>query len=173
MWLAKWLKGDREGVWASVKKALDKFAKASVVDFTVYLIDCHLAEVAFLALEDGKKNGLPKAQLAEIEKYVQIAIKNLKKYIGIFSIGGPALNRYQGNLEWHRNKPEKALQYWRTAAEKAHVYPMKYEEARAWLELGRHLEKSNTERAAAFEKASVLFAECGLDNWVTVVKSEQ
>ena len=173
MWLAKWLKGEREGVWASVKTALDKFAKASVVDFTVYLIDCHLAEVAFLALEDGKKNGLPKAQLAEIEKYVQIAIKNLKKYIGIFSIGGPALSRYQGSLEWHHNKPEKAYQYWRTAAEKAHAYPMKYEEARSYLELGRHLEKGNAERNSALEKASTLFAECGLENWVAIVQAEQ
>lgn len=172
MWLAKWLKGEREGVWDSVKKALDKFAKASVVDFTVYLIDCHLAEVAFLALEDGKRNGLPKAQLAEIEKYVQIAIKNLKKYMGIFSIGGPALNRYQGSLEWHHNKPEKALQHWRTAAEKAHAYPMKYEEARALLELGSHLEKGNAERIPTLEKASELFEECGLENWVAVVKSE-
>jgi hypothetical protein len=124
-------------------------------------------------LEDGKKNGLPKAQLAEIEKYVQIAIKNLKKYIGIFSIGGPALNRYQGNLEWHHNKPEKALQHWRTAIEKARAYPMKYEEARSHLELARHLEKSNAERAVALEKASTLFTECGLDNWVAVVKAEQ
>lgn len=172
MWLAKWLKGERDGVWESVKTALDKFAKASVVDFTVYLIDCHLAEVAFLALKDGKRNGLPKAQLAEIEKYVQIAIKNLKKYMGIFSIGGPALNRYQGSLEWYHNKPEKALPHWRTAAEKAHAYPMKYEEARALLELGRHLEKGNSERTPALEKASGLFAECGLENWVAVVKSE-
>jgi len=173
MWLAKWLKGERDGVWDSVKKALDKFAKASVVDFTVYLIDCHLAEVAFLALEQGKQDTLPKTQMVEIEKYVQIAIKNLKKYIGIFSIGGPALNRYQGNLKWYHNKPEKAYQHWRTAIEKAHVYPMKYEEARSHLEFGRHLEKSNAERAAALEKASALFAECGLENWVAVVRSEK
>ena len=111
--------------------------------------------------------------MAEIEKYAQTAIKNIKKYSGIFSIGGPALNRYQGSLEWYRNKPEKAFQYWRTAVEKAHAYPMKYEEARSYLELGRHLEKSSPERVMAFEKASELFTECGLENWVAVVKSEQ
>jgi len=173
MWLSKWQKGEREGVWESVKKALDKFAKASVVDFTVYLIDFHLAEVAFLALEQGKRDGLPKAQVAEIEKYVNIALKNLKKYVGIFSIGTPTLNRYQGNLEWYHNKPEKAYQYWRTAAEKAHAYPMKYEEARSYLELARRLEKGNVERITALEKAGVLFAECGLENWVGIVQSEQ
>lgn len=172
MWLAQWMKGEREGVWESVKAALDKFAKASVVDFTVYLIDFHLAEIAFLALEQGKKDGLPKTQMDEIDKYVQIAIKNLKKYIGIFSIGVPALNRYKGNLEWGANRPEKAIQYWRTAATKAHAYPMKYEEARAWLELGRHLNKDDAERSAALERAAELFAECGLENWVSVVRTE-
>ena len=49
---------------------------------------------------------------------------------------------------------------------------MKYEEARSYLELGRHLEKGNAERNSALEKASTLFAECGLENWVAVVKSE-
>jgi uncharacterized protein HemY len=103
---------------------------------------------------------------------VNIAIKNLKKYTGIFAIGGPALNRYMGILEWHHNKPEKARQYLRTAIEKAHAFPMKYEEARAYLELGRYLEKGNAERETAFEKASALFAECGLENWVALVKAE-
>ena len=172
-WLALWSKGERDGVWEAVKAALDKFSKASVVDFSAHLIDLHLAEVVFLALEEGRRNGLPKAQMTEIEKYAQIAIKNIKKSSGIFSIGAPALNRYMGSLEWHRNKPEKAYQYWRTAIEKAHAYPMKYEEARSYLELGRHLEKGNSEGVTAFEKASVLFTECGLGNWTAVVKSEQ
>ena len=76
----------------------------------------------------------------EFQKYAQIAIKNLKKYTGIFSIGEPTLKRFQGNMEWHQSKPEKARQLWRAAIEKAHSFPMKYEEARASLELGRHLD---------------------------------
>jgi len=173
MWLAMWLKGEREGVWDSVKTALDRFAKASVVDFSAYLIDSHLAEVAFLALEEAKSNDVPKAQMDEIEKYAKIAIKNLKKFVGIFSIGSPALERYKGSLEWHYGKHGKAYQCWQTAAEKAHAFPMKYEEARAYLELGRHLKKENTERATAFEKAGELFDECGLENWVAVVRTKQ
>ncbi len=173
MWLALWSKGEREGVWDAVKAALNKFAKAAVVDFSVHLIDAHLAETVFIALEEGRQAGLPKPQMTEIEKYAQIAVKNIKKSSGIFSIGGPALNRFKGSLEWHHNRPEKAYQYWRTAAEKAHAFPMKYEEARAYLELGKHLPKDNTERGTALEKAGALFSECGLENWVAVVKSEQ
>jgi hypothetical protein len=124
-------------------------------------------------LEEGREKGLPREQMAEIEKYAQIAIKSIKKAFGIFSIGGPALNRFSGNLEWHKGKHDKALQHWRTAVDKAHALPMKYEEARARLELGRHLEKGSAERTTSLEKAAELFVECGLENWVSVVKAEQ
>jgi len=108
----------------------------------------------------------------EIEKYAKLALKNLKKFTAIFPIGGPSLNRFSGNLAWHQNKPEKAFKYWHTAAEKAHVFPMKYEEARAYLELARHLPAENPERNAAFGKAAALFEECGLENWVGIVNHE-
>ncbi len=173
MWLAQWMKGEREGVWESVRAALDKFAKASVVDYSVYLIDSHLAEIVFLALEQGNKNGLPKAQTDEFEKYAQIAIKNLKKYTGIFSIGEPTLKRFQGSMEWYKNKPEKAHKLWRGAIEKAHTFPMKYEEARASLELGRHLPKDHSERATLLENACMLFEDCGLENWVSIATTER
>ncbi len=172
MWLAMWLKGEHEEAWNGVKAALDKFGKASVVDFSAHLIDSNLAEVAFLALEQGRMDNLPKAQMDEIEKYAKLALKNLKKFTAIFPIGGPALNRFSGDMERYRNKPEKALQHWRTATEKAHVFPMKYEEARAYLELARHLPEENPERAVAFGKASELFEECGLENWVVIVRDE-
>lgn len=171
-WLALWLKGEREGVWEPVKAALDKISKASIVDFSICLADTHLAEIAFLALEEAREKKLPKAQMNEIEKYAWIAIKNLKKLVGVFSIGSPALSRFRGNMEWHHGRREKAYQYWRVAAEKAHAFPMKYEEARACFELARHLEKGSDGRATALERASELFAECGLENWVVTVNSE-
>ncbi|HEX9332053.1 MAG TPA: hypothetical protein VF896_09210, partial [Anaerolineales bacterium] len=115
----------------------------------------------------------PKAQMDELVKYAQIAIKNLKKYTAIFSIGEPALKRYQGSMEWYKNKPESARKLWRGAIEKAHTFPMKYEEARASLELGRHLPNEDAERATLLGNACTLFEECGLENWVTVATAEQ
>jgi hypothetical protein len=165
MWLAMWLKGEREGVWEAVKTALDKFAKASVVDFSAYLIHAQLAEVVFLALEEGKQNHLPKPQMAEIEKYANVAIKNLKKYVGVFAIGGPALERYKGQWEWYRDRPEKAYPLWRAAAEKAHALPMTYEEGRAELLLGRYLPASDPERAVHLQKACEVFEASGYENW--------
>ena len=173
MWLAMWHKGQREEAWEGVMAALEKFAKASVADFSAHLIDVHLAEVVFLALEQGQKDKLPKEQMEEIEKCAGIAIKNLKKLAGVFLIGGPALNRFSGHLEWHRNKRDRAYQYWRTAAEKAHSFPMKYEEARAHFELGKRLPNEHPDRSESLAKASALFEECGLENWVSMVRQEQ
>jgi hypothetical protein len=50
---------------------------------------------------------------------------------------------------------------------------MKYEEGRAYLELGRYLPKGSPERATSLEQASDLFADCGLENWVSIVRAEQ
>jgi class 3 adenylate cyclase/tetratricopeptide (TPR) repeat protein len=167
MWLAMWLKGEREGVWEFVKAALDKFAKASVVDFSAYLIHSHLAEVTFLALEEGQQN-LSKVELAEIEKYAKLAIKNLKKYRGVFLIGGPALDRYQGQSEWHQNRHEKAYQFWRSAVEKAHAFPITYEEGRAELLLGQNLPADDPERALHLQKARGIFKTSGYENWAAM-----
>lgn len=173
MYLAMWLKGERGEAWESVKEALDRFARASVVDFSAHLINLQLAEVVFLALDEADKEKTPVSQIEEIEKYAGTALKNLKKFTGVFAIGGPALNRFMGNLEWHNHKPEKAFHHWRISAEQAHVFPMKYEEALAWLEIGRRLEKADPERQAVLTKAADLLAECGLDNWVSVVDLER
>jgi hypothetical protein len=168
MSLAMWLKGERDGVWDSVKAALDKFAKASVVDFSAYLIHSHLAEITFLALEEAQKNSVPNVEPAEIEKYAKLAIKNLKKYTGVFSIGGPALDRYKGQWEWHHNQHERAYQFWCAAAEKAHTFPITYEEGRAELLLGKNLPVDDPERPVHLQNAHQIFEASGYENWAAI-----
>ena len=171
MWLAMWRKGEREGVWEGVKAVLDKFVKASIVDYSVYLIYSHLAEIAFLALEEGKENNLPRAQMEEFERYARIAIKTLKKYFGVFAIGGPALDRYRGQLEWYDGKPEKAYSYWLAAAEKAGSFPIAYEAGRAELLLGEYLPTNDPTRVIHLEKAGEAFKTSGCENWARLVEN--
>ena len=170
MWLAMWLKGDREDVWQRVQAALDKFAKASIVDYSAYLIDSHLAEIAFLALEEGKRNNSGKAEMDEIEKYARTAIKTLRKYHSVFAIGGPALQRYRGQLEWYYNKPEKAHQLWRLAAQQAHSFPIAYEGGRAELLLGQYLPEDDPQRLTHLQRAAQIFEKSGLANWARVAR---
>ena len=172
MWLALWLKGEREGVWGSVKAALDKFSKASVVDFSAYLIHSHLAEVAFLALVQARDAGWSDSQRKEIEKYARIALGTLKKYAGIFAIGVPALHRYTGLLEWVHGHPEKAYQHWRKAAQAAARIPMSYEAGRAELLLAEHLPADHPEKAEYLRKAVETFASSGYDNWAAVAEGQ-
>jgi tetratricopeptide (TPR) repeat protein len=168
MWLAMWLKGEQDSIWEATKGALDKFAKASVVDFSTSLIHSHLAEIAFLALEEAQKYNLSKVELDEIEKYAKLAIKNLKKYAGVFSIGGPTLDRYQGQWEWHSNRSDTAYKFWRAAAAKARSFPMSYEEGRAELLLGQHLPSSDPGRAVHLQNARVTFKSSGYENWAAI-----
>jgi hypothetical protein len=171
MWLAMWLKGDRAGVWESVTAALDKFSRASVVDFSSYLIHAHLAEVVFLALEEGKKNSLSRAQMDETETFTKIALKNLRKFCGVFAIGGPALDRYQGQWAWYQNRPERAYRLWRSAARKGHTLPLSYEAGRAELLLGQNLPVDDPARAGHQRRARDVFTAAGYENWVTVSNS--
>jgi hypothetical protein len=154
-----------------VKAALEKFSKASVVDFSACLIHALLAEIVFLALEEGKQNSLPKTQMDEIEKYANLAIKNLKKFVGVFAIGGPALERYRGQLEWYQDRPEKAYALWRAAAEKAHTFPITYEEGRAELLLGQNLPSDDPQRVVHRQKAYEIFIASGYENWAAVAKN--
>jgi tetratricopeptide (TPR) repeat protein len=170
MWLAMWLKGQHTEAYAEVKKALEKFAKASVVDYSAYLIHAQLAEVAFLAFAQSQVDPLPAGQTGETGKYAKQAIKNLKKYSGIFAIGEPALNRFSAELEWQAGKQEKAYAFWRRAAAKAQALPMCYELGRAELALGQHLPVDDPARAAHLEKARQTFQQGGLENWAAIAK---
>ena len=170
---ALWLKGERRESVRISREICDKAVKASIVDYSIYIAYIHMTEVLFLDLERAWEEDAPAAEKEEVLKYAQQCTKIWKKYMPIFTVGAPAYYRFSGLIEYYQNKPEKAYNSWRTAIEKAHAFPMKFEEARAYLELGRHLPKENPERANTLEKARQLFVEVGLDNWVSVVDSGQ
>jgi eukaryotic-like serine/threonine-protein kinase len=169
---AQWLKGEHTESVRIAREICDKAVKASIVDYSIYVAYIHMTEVLFLDLERAWKEDAPAAEKEETLKYAQQGTKIWKKYMPIFTVGAPAYHRFTGSVEWVQNKPEKAYASWRTAVQKAHAFPMKFEEARAYLELGRHLPKENPERDTAFENARRLFSELELENWVSAVDSE-
>lgn len=170
---ALWLKGERSESVRISREICDKAVKASIVDYSIYIAYIHMTEVLFLDLERAWKEDAPTAEKEEVLKYAQQCTKIWKKYMPIFTVGAPAYYRFTGLVEYYQNKLEKASASWKTAVEKAHAFPMKFEEARAYLELGRHLPKENSERNIAFENAHRLFSELELENWVSVMHAEQ
>ena len=161
---ALWELGRTEESWSAVKKLLDKLAKASVVDYSIYQAHSQLTEILVRALERARTHGIAKLEQAEVEKYARLQIANLKKYSAIFPIGEPALYLLNGALAWYRNDSEKAFKFWKTAAEKAHAFPMVYEEGLAHLLLGQNLKIEDPERSAHIQKAAQVFESGGFSN---------
>ena len=161
---ALWELGRYDESWSAVKKLLDKLAKASVVDYSIYQAHSQLVEVLIRALERARTQGIAKSEQNEVEKYAKLQAANLKKYSAIFPIGEPALYLLNGALAWTRNDPEKAFKFWKTAAEKAHAFPMHYEEGLAHLLLGQNLKIEDPERSAHNQKAAQAFESGGFPN---------
>ncbi len=170
---ALWLKGEREESVRIARQICDKAVKASIVDYSIYIAYIHMTEVLFLDLERAWNENAPAPEKEAAARYAQQCTKIWKKYMPIFTVGAPAYYRFTGLVDWYQNKPEKAYASWRKALEKAHAFPMKFEEAHADLELGRHLPAGNAERASTLENASRLFSELELENWASAVASEQ
>ncbi len=170
---ALWLKGERDESVRIARQICDKAVKASIVDYSIYIAYIHMTEVLFLDLERAWMENAPAPEKKTAARYAQQCTKIWKKYMPIFTVGAPAYYRFLGLVEWYENKPEKAFGSWRKAVERAHAFPMKFEEARAYVELGRHLPKGNAERESSLENASRLFRELELENWISAVEAER
>jgi class 3 adenylate cyclase/tetratricopeptide (TPR) repeat protein len=165
---ALWRSGQEDLALKNAKELLDRAAKMQVVDYSVYISFFHFMDVIFLALEQAYEHDSPQAEKDGLLKSARQAVKIMKAYSHIFTVGEPTLYRYSGLVEWHSGKVEKALRSWRTAAEKAHTVPMYYEEGLAYLAIADHLAAEDPERGIYREKACQAFLGGGLDYWVEV-----
>lgn len=168
-----------EGLWhsgeaaAALNEAIDllnRAAKMQVVDYSIYVGFNHFMDVIFLALEQAYEQNSPQSESDELMKHARLAVKIMKAYARVFTVGEPVMQRYTGWIEWYSGKKEKALQAWRMACEKAHPIPMHYEEGLAHWTIARHLPVENPERASHLKNARDAFARGGLEYWVEVVQ---
>lgn len=167
---AQWLKGEQQRSLEEAKKLLVKASKMQVVDYSVYIGFFHVMDLIFQALEQANRENHAASEKQELMKYAQLAAKIMKAYARVFSVGEPAYFRYIGWTDWHRGKKEKAFQSWRLAAEKAHQFPMHYEEGMARFALGSNLPPNDPERTSSLVKARDAFARGGFENWVENVQ---
>lgn len=165
---ALWQIGEQEVAIRSAKELLDHAAKIQVVDYSIVVGFFHIMDVLFLALEQICERDRPKAERDELINYGRLAIKVMKAYARVFTVGEPAVYRYTGWIEWYVGKREKTFRAWRMAAEKAHSIPMHYEEGSSCLLLARHLSPEDPERNANIDKARDAFNRGGLDHWVEI-----
>jgi len=167
---ALWKLGRHEEAWNIVMRLQDKLTKSSVVDYSIYQCHSQLAEVICYALERAGQTGVSRAERTQVEHYAKLAIKNLRKYSSIFTIGEPALQLLTGFLAWFAHHPEKAHKYWTAAAGRAHTFPMYFEEGFANLALARHTASGQTGRATYTERSALAFEKAGFQTWASVVR---
>lgn len=170
---AEWRKGNQASALKQAKELLDRAAKMQVVDYSVYVGFFHFMDVIFLALEQAYEQDRPQTEKDELMKYARLALKIMKAYARVFTVGEPVVYRYKGRIEWYSGQKDKAYQSWRQAAEKARPIPMHYEEGLSYLTLATHLPVESPERAASFEKAREAFGRGGLEYWVNVVDASR
>jgi tetratricopeptide (TPR) repeat protein len=111
-----------------------------------------VAEVFLTAWQNGES----KYRLA-----AQQACKALKKFAGVFPLGQPRLQLYQGWFESLDGKPEQARLHWDGALAEAESLRMPYEQGRALLYLGQHI-LHGEEKAKALTRALEIFNQLGV-----------
>jgi adenylate cyclase len=79
----------------------------------------------------------------------------------MFPIGRPEVLLAGGSLAWHRGKPAAAMKRWRRAAAAAARLGLPYEQARAHVEIGRHLAAGSPERWQHLADAAAVFDRIG------------
>ncbi len=98
------------------------------------------------------------------------ACKAMKKFAGVFPLGGPRLKLYQGWFEWLDGKPEKARLHWQAALAEAEKLNMPYEQGRAYFHLGEHI-FTGAEKTRALECAREIFERIDIQHEARQIRS--
>ena len=99
----------------------------------------------------------PAAGAREVERAAREACAFLRSFARAFAFGEPFSLLCNGQEAWLSGWTGAALRTWRRGVERAVELAMPYEEARARLELGRHLPLEAPEREAHLSRARELF----------------
>ncbi|ATB29472.1 serine/threonine protein kinase [Melittangium boletus DSM 14713] len=118
------------------------------------------AASTYLALWERErvgKNGPPPPVAEEARR----ACARLTTFAQRFPLARPMALRFQGRLSWLSGQTWRARQAFKRSAKLAHAQGMPYDEALAWLELGRVAEPGSAEREACLSRAGEGFSRLG------------
>jgi class 3 adenylate cyclase/tetratricopeptide (TPR) repeat protein len=96
----------------------------------------------------------------DVQRNARKACDALRRYAAQFPIGLPRLHRYAGLLHWHEGKRTNAIRDWTESLAAAARLGMRYDEALAHFELGRHSSKSAPEREEHLRQARTMLEAC-------------
>jgi hypothetical protein len=97
----------------------------------------------------------------ELECRARQACAALRRFARIFPIGRPRSWLCQGLAQWLSGHPARAHRSWRRGLAESERLAMPYEQARAHLEIGRHLEVGDPLRQSHLTRAEEMFTRLG------------
>jgi tetratricopeptide (TPR) repeat protein len=96
-----------------------------------------------------------------LNERARAACRLLGRYTNLFPIGAPRKRLYDGLSYWQQRRPEKAFKAWQESIDAAGRLGMRYDQALAHYEVGRHLPASDPDRSTHLRHARELFQTCG------------
>jgi serine/threonine protein kinase len=147
--------GNTGGAREAAEKALAKLSAGKPVAHFVYFGVMSVAEVLLTLWE---RDGGVDPTLADSAKAARKAVDAFAK---VFPFGQPAALLWRGNEAWVMGDAPRAWEMWRRCVTVAGRKGTAYEEARARLELGRHLPPEDPARKTHLQRAVALFTELG------------
>jgi tetratricopeptide (TPR) repeat protein len=147
--------GNPGGAREAAEKALAKLSAGKPVAHFVYFGVMAVAEVLLTLWE---RDGGVDASLAESARAARKAVDAFEK---VFRFGRPAAQLWRGSEAWVAGNAPRAYEHWRRCIQRAGRKGMAYEEARARLELARHLPPDDPARQVHAQRAVELFTKLG------------
>jgi len=160
--LARLRRGELELARAAAQAAAERIAKVRTSDAT-YSLDGYadVAEVFLSLWEAGIKNGQPESELRTLAASSQQACKALRQFASTYPIAQPRAWLWQGLYDSLSGKPAQAQQAWRKSLAHAERLAMRYDEALAHYEIGRHLLGDDPTRTEHLSRAREIFSQLG------------
>jgi tetratricopeptide (TPR) repeat protein len=128
------------------------------------------AEVLLTLLECCPESDPGRRRLAQD---AAAAVAGLRRYARRFPLGRAHALLWDGLLQWLSGRPRRALRRWHAALATARALVCPYEEARAHLEIARHLAAGDAEWTTHMESAQVLFEQTGCAEGLTLLQVER
>nr|MBA3531412.1 serine/threonine-protein kinase PknK [Ardenticatenales bacterium] len=155
--LARLREGDEMAALLEAESARHLIEESNPTTFAAFEGYAGVAEV-YLALWEGKvAAAVPASTLPTLQATARQACTALREFARVFPVAEPRSWLWQGSYEWLAGSPQMAWRAWRKSLAIAQRLGMRYEEALARYEIGRHLPTSDPERAQQLELACETF----------------
>ncbi|MFP2912277.1 serine/threonine-protein kinase PknK, partial [Pyxidicoccus sp. 3LFB2] len=158
--------GNTRGAREAAEKALAMLSAGKPVAHFVYFGAMAVAEVLLtLWARDGGVD-------ATLESSARAACNAMDAFAKVFPFGQPAALLWRGSEAWEAGDAARAYGLWRRCITLAGKQGSAYEEARARLELARHLPPEDPARRVHLHRAVELFTKLGTRNELAWARAE-